>query len=443
MIPEMSAAQLRTFQAVLACGLIIAVWVAPVAPVSSAEQRHVAAIDLAIVHRLASSASAILGLRLTASVAAVLFGAGIMPRLAYAGFVGSFLLLTLVALESRGVHDLGLPLVTFLGWLAVPWCRRRDAQDDRVAHHSMSTHFGFAIWWPGLTLGLALLAAAWAKLSRSGLAWVTGGAIKYYFVMDNGAAPVDWGLRIAGNESLAILLSLGAVVLETVFILVVFTTTPVIRLMAGLSAAVLFLCLYLFQGVLWTSWHILLLAFLPWAGLASPPRAIRTTRLSVGQAFVVAIALIAQLYASAVAVEREPFLSNFPMYSSTFASTQDFDRNTDYAFTNVRAASGDGRDHLPLFEGLGKDDGIALVRMSEATAPAPINDSRVGLAQLTHVCQAYRLRSGQLPASLTLVVERGGFDWSRGQFRSRAQVATRTVPLRAWCAELGAAYPRG
>ena len=199
------------------------------------------------------------------------FGAGLFSRVAVVAVAALTLLQTLVLLQRQSTHDWGLPLVTLFLLTIVPWgdglsvdaawrWYRGRPQPVRAA-----TEYGLAVWIPGFAMGVAFLAAAFAKLDSSGLAWITGGAARYHFVTDAGQARVDWGLGVAANLWLAQLASLGAVAIEVLFILNILASGWAMRLLFGLAAAGLLAGFLLFQGVFWAMWWVLLLAFLPWA----------------------------------------------------------------------------------------------------------------------------------------------------------------------------------
>ena len=189
-------------------------WTTDVDATPLALQSHFAAPDWSFVHPIAASPTACNAVEAALLVAAGLFTIGLWTRWSYATFVAVFFLLTLVKLESSGAHDLGLPLVTFLGWLAVPWGSGLSIGGWRLGRapgdagpDTASRVQGFAIWWPGFTLGVALLAAAYAKLRESGFEWITGGAVRYHFIADAGNAHVDWGLWVASHPWAAVLFS--------------------------------------------------------------------------------------------------------------------------------------------------------------------------------------------------------------------------------------------
>lgn len=113
------------------------------------------------------------------------------------------------------------------------------------------------MWVPGLVLGTSLAAAALAKLRVGGLGWITNGTVKYHFLTDSPQAPVDWGLRIAHYDSLAILMSFGAVAIEACAIVGLCSTRYRYRVAAGAATLALLIGFELFQGLFWPAWAII------------------------------------------------------------------------------------------------------------------------------------------------------------------------------------------
>lgn len=430
-IPELDAGALGAFRIALGCGFIWIAWTIDVRWMPLERQRHFATPDLSFVHGLAASPRACDLLEWIMLAAAVCFTAGVRARAAYAAFVLTFGLYTLVTLEGSSAHDLGLPLVTFLGWLAVPWDRPVSTGQER----------GFAIWWPGLTLGAALFAAAYAKLARSGVEWITGGAVKYHFVSDAANAPIDWGLWVASHHEAAVLFAFAAILLEAAFIVNIFMRTPAARMAAGAAGVALFLGLYLFQGIFWRPWLVLLLAFAPWGRLNGRQREAalpgRASRDAVASAQVIAVVglVLVQLYASAAAVEAEPLVSSFPMYSSTFASPRDYDTDARLRLTRVVEARAEGRDVTAAFRNLPDGDRDLLVVLAEdpdgGEALLAEDDGRPRAT----LCEDYRRVLGGLPAEIALALERRTFDWENGRFNENVRIATSPVALRTLCQE--------
>jgi hypothetical protein len=431
-IPHLDGGALGAFRIALGAGFV---WVALSRELTAqplGQQQHRALIDLDFVHRLAATEAACTTVEMSMLIAALLFAAGVFARMSYTAFVAAFAVSTLMTLERTSAHDLGLPLVTFLGWLTVPWSAGRDAPPQRA--------YGFAIWWPGLTVGVALLAAAYWKLHQSGLEWITEGAVKYHFIADSANAHVDWGLRVAANPTLAVLLSAGAIVVEAAFIANIFVRGPWTRLAMGAMGAGLFVALYLFQGIYWPAWHVLFLAFLPWpllntsASTASEPA--RAMSLRTAQALVVVMLLAVQGYASASGKEAEPLMSHFPMYAHNYASTTDFEASLRPRMTRVLAVTADGRDISAELSSLVDNDRFLLMDLAEQTSVRPISLSERAHRDRSLLCERFAQTIGPVPEEVTFAIERRGFDWENGQFRDYEPVLTSPVPLRALCEDL-------
>ena len=391
-------------------------------------QRHLGFPDLAVIHTIAASTDALHWIEGAALLGAALFTIGLFTRTAYAATVLCLTALALAVLERGGAHDLGLPLITMVGWLTVRWGDSLSL--DRLwspANSSDDDTEGFALWWPGFTLGIALASAAYAKLSLSGLAWITSGAVRYHFVSDAHRAPVSWGLWIAIHPVAAVIASVGAIALEAGIILLVFRPRIIPRLVALAAAGALFTGLYLFQGINWPLWLILLLALLPWSWIDRPWTRDYELRLTAAQRLAVAALVAIQSIAAFCRIEAEPFVSSFPMYSGTFTSPTDYNARMNWGTTRVELVTADGQDITALARTLDDDQQIDLVRLAESLQPT----GRSGLGVL---CTKFAARA-PLPREVTLVVSRAGFDWEAGRFRTTyAPVHTVPVPLAATCA---------
>ena len=131
--------------------------------------------------------------------------------------------------------------------------------------------YGYSVWVPGLVVGVAYAAAAWAKLNvpPGWTDWVLNGTVEYHFIGDSVNAPVDWGLQFARFPFAAILASFGVVAIEAGLVTAAFVRNEWYRLTLGVAALLLFSGFYLFMGVFWPAWWILLLSFLPWRRLGT------------------------------------------------------------------------------------------------------------------------------------------------------------------------------
>lgn len=451
-IPPIDGRALGGFRIAVGIGFVWAVASMQPAAIPASRQAHRAAVDLTIIHQIAASDAAAAALQQATILAAALFTLGLWSRATYALVTLGFFMLTLLNLEVSSAHDLGLPLVTFIGWLAVPWGDSGFSVDQWRRRRSgvcpldpPSSEYGFAIWWPGLTLGVALLAAAYAKLKVSGLGWITGGAVKYHFLTDFGAAVVDWGLWVASHPQAAVFLSFAAIVVEAFFILNIFARTPRWRAAAGLSGAGLFLGLRLFQGIFWPAWLMLLAAFLPWpllngaaTGDAVPVMARRRLDLRPLQVGAVALLIGSQLYASTAQIEAEPLLSHFPMYAHNYLSPEQFDYATRWRLTRILEVDADGESITSLVQQLNDNDRTLLMDLAEHGLD-PIEELREGgRRSLALLCERYQQVIGPLPASIAFRMERRKFAWDEGRFRDYKPVSSTPVPLAAQCRQIAA-----
>ena len=199
---------------------------------------------------------------------------------------------------------------------------------------SSSQEYGYTLWLPGVVLGMTLLAAAFAKLTHGGLGWVTNGTVKYHFMTDAGNAPVSWGAQLGFYPTLAVLLSLLAVSIEATAIWGALSKRYSIRAITGLTCVFLLSGFWLFQGVFWPGWWLLLLAFLPWHLLGTHQSIandvqypVHSLRQSVQ--IVLIIGFIAQqVIVSASNIEVPPLLSAYDMYSSTYKNQEAYEEAT-------------------------------------------------------------------------------------------------------------------
>ena len=235
------------------------------------------------VHWLASQPLAVARLEELIFGTIVLFGLGLATRVVYPLLVAQLTVWTLVVLQHTGVHPWGVALVTAWGLLTVRWDERFSLSESirRLRGRSTSRQprgrgFGFALWLPGLVLGMAMAAAGAAKLRESGLEWILGGAVKYHFVIDAANAPTDWGLWIASHHEAAILFSFLAVATELSLAVAPIVRTYRGRLPVALAGLGLLCGFWAFQNEFWSGWWMLwVLFFLPW------PRVFRWLRRTI------------------------------------------------------------------------------------------------------------------------------------------------------------------
>lgn len=430
-IPPLSPAGLGLFRIALGLALVASVpGVVELPGTALPVELHRSAdafADWGWVHWLALH-PAVNSLVLTVALAAlVLFAAGVVPRVTYGIALVALTARVFVVLQHRSAHDIGLPLVALWGLLLVPWDaaltvvpRRQERQDDADA-------YGFAIWWPGAVLGVALLAAAYAKLDSSGLDWVLGGAAKYHFVEDFRRAPTTWGLWIATHHGWAVVASFGAVAVEGLLVIHIFFSQWWVRAVAGGAALSLLSGLYLLQGHFWPLWWVMLLAFVPWGPLASRLRSLEAGSLAFRPALrlrhlVFATALVCiQLFASARRVEVEPFVSDYGMYSWTWPSTDAFDRQLRRKYRvyyYVAQNAGDAVDVTDRLRGLPKAmdtlaDAVDRVREGGDLAPSDRD-------ALLAVVAMYQSAFNAPVSSLDVLSDEEAFDWQRGHFYQKA-----------------------
>ncbi len=256
-------------------------------------------------------------------------------------------------------------------------------------------------------LGLAWAGAAYAKLTNGGLAWLTGGAVRYHFVNDGLNAPSGLGGLIAADETLSILMSAGAVLAEATFITVLFTVSPWKRLAYGVIACLLLAGFWAFQNVRWPLWWCLLPAFLP---LQLLDRQAHPTTARPGMAFGYVALLIAalQVWASWGRREREPFYSNFPMYSGTYPSLASF----------TEELSADRSSRIRLIDGT-RDltDAVRDIPRGYQVLEAVINGRATDRERSQAVAVFNELgRHDQAPADLRVLRSRARFNWESGRF---------------------------
>lgn len=274
---------------------------------------------------------------------AVLFIAGALTRVSFAMMTAGAVAWSLVYTMRVGAHSVDVLLVVMLCLLAAPWSEAWSVDRwwrGRPVDRRPSRAYGYGIWMLGLVLGTSLAAAAFAKIRLGGIGWITNGTVKYHFLTDSPDAPVDWGLRIAQHDGLAVLLSLAAVAMEGLVLFGACATGYGYRLAAGIGTLALLVSFALFQGLFWPAWWLLLLAFLPWHLVRSTDEPVRGLRPA--QIAAVAAVVLQQGVASALRIEVAPFISAFDMYSSTYASPADYESKAGMSYS-IAASFADGR----------------------------------------------------------------------------------------------------
>ncbi len=277
-LPELSAQGLGLFRIAWALALL---HVLPFlrdsvhqAPFPRSDQLTEDVVNVGPAHWLAAHPNVTGPIGQIVFIALILFAFGVFARLAYLVAALGFAALALAAAMAQSLHDWGLPVVVILCLVGVPWGDGLGVDDTirrlrgKPAPHRKSV-YSLAIWLPGLVLGSAWFAASYAKLSHSGFAWISGGAVRYHFVSDAHRAKSDWGLWIASHPHAAVAASAGGVLFEATFILGILFRSPWIRLAFAAGAVSFFAGLYWFQGIQWEAWWIVLVALLPWQPLAA------------------------------------------------------------------------------------------------------------------------------------------------------------------------------
>ena len=351
-------------------------------------------------------------------VTGLAFTVGLFTRAAFSLFVAAAVLWAFVAVAFDSTHPHSTLLLTLLALLPSRWgdARSIDARLNRTRERPPGTHYGYTVWVPGLIVGIAFAAAAWAKLTQAGgwTTWVMNGSVKYHFITDSMNALVDWGVHLAAHPQLAILASLGAIVIEALVITAAFSRSEGYRVAAGAAALSLIAGFLLFMGVFWPGWWIALLGFLPWRRISTwiwrprsrletePARSDRT--ITFAQAAMIIFLLGQQLVVSALGIERAPMFTNYPMYSYTFASPAEF--NAWLAPTyRIVVMTDEGRAELSCRPNadLAEQMGAALAGSSDAAAV---------------VWRAVGACGGNLARARAVTIEedRRVFDWERLMF---------------------------
>lgn len=266
------------------------------------------------------------------SVTGTLFVAGALTGLSFAAFTVGAIAWGLVYSMQSGHHPISAMLVALLCLLPSRWGDvwsvdsllrpRRRLADPR--------EYGYTVWIPGVVLGIALAAAAASKLNDGGIGWILNGTVKYHFVTDAANAPVDWGLRYAVIPGIAVALSFAAIAVESLVVVAAVFGPAWARGLAAAAVIPMLTGFWLFQGVFWPSWWVLLLSFAPWhlirrlhpiAGNGVAPRVFRLRHVQA--AFFIA-AIGQQVVASAWRLEQPPILSAYDMYSKTYDRPEDY-----------------------------------------------------------------------------------------------------------------------
>jgi hypothetical protein len=433
-VPHISARALGLFRTLLGAALFLIVLTHPIRAVPLEAQRvysPLAAADW--VRALAAGETATSAVHWLACISALSFAAGFFARPAYVVLVAALVLRTLFILLQAGAHDWGTPLITLLALVVVPWGasgRLIDAWRPgavAVPHGAADPlerrlAYGFAVWLPGLTIGLAFAAAALEKLRQSGLGWVTHGAVRYHFVEDASNAPFEAGLWVATQPRLAVLLSLFGILVEGLFIAVIFVRGWQARAMFGLAAASLMAGFWVFQGIHWWPWLMLLAAFLPWARGVDAASGAGAPDLRLRHALVVALVIAGQVWASYRRVEIEPLFSHYPMYASTYESPEHYEHAHEQLL--FRANGSDITDRIRAAGGGGVISRALESGKAARESHPEIRDSLIDLRN------RYVSLYGEAPDAVEAFLFKRPFDWQAGRFTGEVIEPLGTVQLR-------------
>jgi hypothetical protein len=377
-------------------------------------------VQRAVVSWLASDRSMVIAVDRTLVISAVFVIAGALTRTSFAVFVAAFFIWACTrTLDTthHAVSALTWTLPCLLGtpwgraWSVDAWWRGRRRDDERAAP---SRRYGFAIWIPGFVYGVAMLAAAWAKMG-AGPDWVLNGTVKYHFVSDLTHAWVSWGPALTKNHLVAVALSAIAIVIEGTLIIASFVRSWSHRLAFGVAAMMLLIGFALFQGLVWQAWWIALVSFLPWQliGSRAPVPAARAAdvRISALQMTAVIASLVQQVIASAARLEVTPMMSAYDMYSTTYASREEYEWSTNLTYRLVALRAGRSLDvQNCVFD----DRTVARIE----AAPSPTDRLERELRVHGGAC----LDVGRDVSAVLLEGDRRVFNWETEQFSTRRRV---------------------
>jgi hypothetical protein len=342
--------------------------------------------------------------------------AGLATRIAFAVCAGAFVLWASAFTTHTTLHTVSALQVTLICLTAAPWgdawsldawIRRR--RTGAAPEYLRDRRHGFCVWVPAFVLGVAYLAAAWAKVGH-GPDWILNGTVRQHFLTDLDHAWTSWGPVLTSTPVAAVALSAAAIVVEAAAISAALVPSWRFRLAIGGSVLALLTGFALFQGIVWPAWWVLLLGFLPWQLLSgrnatTAPGA--PGSLTATQRGAIVLVLVGQIGASFVMRDFRPFISGYDMYATTHGPEIDNARG----FERVRvvtSAAGGWRD-IPACA-------IDLPVMDDAAAA----HARAAFPAHLAACLAAE------PAdTIRLDLDRQTYDWSAHalQWRTRVDVA--------------------
>ncbi|HEY8370694.1 MAG TPA: DCC1-like thiol-disulfide oxidoreductase family protein [Thermodesulfobacteriota bacterium] len=229
---------------------------------------------------VAAGALALVGWRTNAALAA--FTLGNVAIQAYRYSFGEIhhpealmvLALGLLALAPAGAR---LSVDDLRRRLALARRERRVVEADPLAGESPFAR------WPLLTVrwlfALIYLSAAWSKLAASGLAWVNGYTLRVYALRDGLRWGSDLGVWLGEQHVVAVLASVGALLFEATFWLVL--VVPALAVLYVPLGAAFHAGIYLVQRAPFFQFIALYSVFVPWAALAARLRGRRAARAEV------------------------------------------------------------------------------------------------------------------------------------------------------------------
>ncbi len=220
-IPDASPEAVALFRIAFGLCLLIVVLRRPVLAAWAAEPSNVISpVQHALLQLFVQAPWMVDGLRWWVAIWGALFIAGAFARLAFACLTGGVFAWALLYTTTTTYHTISSLLLTLL---VLQWSRWSDAWSvdawrRGTVQPGTPKEYGYTVWVPGLVLGIVFAAAAVAKLRDAGVAWILNGTIKYHFLSDSVQAMVDWGLWIGRHHWLSVLLSFGAIAIETLVI---------------------------------------------------------------------------------------------------------------------------------------------------------------------------------------------------------------------------------
>jgi hypothetical protein len=353
-----------------------------------------------------------------------LFVIGAITRVAFLMLTAAVFAWAVLYTTRIGAHSISALMITLV---CLTWSRWGDAWSlDAWRRRGRAglvprppQEYGYTIWVPGLVLGVTFAAAALAKLREGGLAWILNGTVKYHFLSDSSQAPTDWGLRLGLLPTLAVVVSFAAVAVEALVIVGVCSRAYRYRAAAGVAALAILTGFVVFQGIFWPAWWILLLSFLPWHAIrpgvavtaTAPPLPARTRAGPHTAHVAIVLAIVGQqIVASALKAEIDPLISAYDMYSTTYRSPEDYERQSGTTYWLV-VLRNDGTTESCVI------DRSAAMRLSELIHGAA---DREEAAAILDSCVG---SVGQI-AAVSIEGRRTLVDWRRWRLAGEA-----TIPL--------------